>query len=244
MVAPTDIPVNSWAWLMGSIACLALGYKSIQAYRSSYGLLTKYICWFAIIMSLALGCFSISTIITLDPDKLRYSWIAGEFLVYAGLIPQAAIFWALVLRSKVSVYALTIPTAIIGFIGWILSAPNITLHLEGNFMAYSEPRISNFIMAFLLGITFIPAGFYFLKSVMRQVEFKDKLITFVLGLVYIGIGASTASHLIVYGQVASPISSWGNLVFFIVLFAVIAWPKRAKIKVPAVALYGQTSRQG
>ena len=241
MISPTEIPINSLSWLFGSAACFALGVKSFLAYRDSFNQLTKYICWFSLIMAVALLCFSIPPLFTLDPDKLRYAWIIGELLVYISLIPQAAILWSLILRSHFSVYFLTIATGVIGLGSWLYAVPKLTLTIENNFVGYSEPGISTFTMAFLLGALFIPVGFHFLKATMRQTEFKGRLTTFVLGIVYIGIGVSTASQLLIIGQVASVASSFGNLAFFVVLLGAIVWPRRVKVKPPAVAIYGRTS---
>jgi hypothetical protein len=81
-----------------------------------------------------------------------------------------------------------------------------------------------------------------MKSTVRQSDFKGRLITFTLGMVYIGVGVSTASHLLVIGQVASATSSIGNMAFFLILLGAIVWPKRINIHTPAVAVYGRTSQ--
>lgn len=224
------------------MACLALAGKSYLAYRESYNILTKYICWFGSIVGAALLCFSVPTLFTLNTGDLRYAWVIGELLVYISLIPQAAILWALVLRSHVSVYVPTVAVGILGLTAWVISAPGLTLYREGNFIGYSEPGVSTFIMALLLAGLFIPAGFHFMRATVRQPEFKGRLTTFVLGLVYIGIGVSTASHLLFYGQVASAASSLGNMAFFIVLLGVVIWPRKAKAKTPAIAIYGRPGR--
>src|SRR5680860_221211 len=113
MISPVDIPINSFSWLIGAIACFALGIRSLMAYRNSYNLLTKYICIFSLIMGGALLCFSAPTLFTLNTDTLRYAWVMGELLVYASLAAQAAILWALVLRSKMSVYIPVITSGVI-----------------------------------------------------------------------------------------------------------------------------------
>jgi hypothetical protein len=239
MISPLELPINSLSWLFGSAACFALGIKSYLAYRGSFNHLTKYIAWFSLIMSLALACFAIPPMFISDLDSLRYAWVIGEFLVYASLIPQAAILWSLVLRSHMSVYVPTVATGLIGLGAWLYAAPNLTLYRENGFIGYNEPLVSALAMALLLGGLFIPVGFHFLRATFRQTEFKGRLTTFVLGIVYIGIGVSTASHLIIIGEVASVASSLGNIIFFSVLLGAIAWPHQAKNKHPAVAAYGR-----
>jgi hypothetical protein len=242
MISPADIPINSISWLFGALACFALGIKSLLAYRKSYNLLTKYIAWFGMIMGTALLFFSVPTFFLLDTEQLRPAWVIGEFLVYSSLVVQAMILWALTLRTKVSVYLPAIAAGIVGFASWANAAPHLTLYLDTNFIGYNEPRLSTLGMALLFSVLFIPVGFHFMKATLRQNEFKARLMTFVLGMVYVGTGVSTASHLIAIGQVASITSSLGNLGFFLILLGATAWPRRAKIKTPAIAVYGRTSQ--
>ncbi len=242
MVSPADIPINAISWFFGSLACYSLGVKSILAYHKSYNSLTKYISVFGMLMGTALLFFSVSTFFTLDTDQLRPAWVIGEFLVYASMVPQAMILWALTLRTKVSVYLPAIIAGAIGLGAWLKAAPTLNLYLDDNFIGYDEPRVSSLAMAFLFSVLFIPVGFHFMKATLRQTEFKARLMTFVIGMVYVGTGVSTASHLVVMGQVASATSSIGNIGFFLVLIVAIAWPRQVKMKSPIVPGYGRISQ--
>lgn len=230
MTSLADFPINSLAWLVGSAGIYTLGFKSLVNYRRTNNLLTKYIIWFSVLVATALVFFSVPVLFTLDTAKLRYAWVAGEFFVYLALIAQAAILWQLTLRTRVSVYVPTIITGVIGLGAWLNAAPNLTLSLRGNFISYSESGISTFAMALLIGGLYIPVGLHFLRSTLRQTDFKSRLNTFTIGMVYTGIAISITAHLLFYGQVASPVASYGNLAFFIVLLAVMAWPRPAPAK--------------
>src|SRR5680860_330710 len=129
-MTPIDqIPINSLAWTFGVIACLALTIRSFIVYRRAYSQLTKYMCWFGVLITISLVFFGLPAFFTLDNQLLHWSYIIGEFFMYLGFIPQAAILWSLVLR-RYSVYAVTIPVAIIGLATWLYATPNSALHLN------------------------------------------------------------------------------------------------------------------
>lgn len=225
-----EIPINSLAWIFGSVACFALLVRSLIVYRRSYSPLTKYICWFAFLITLCLISFGFPSLFTLETKPLHISYIIGEFFMYLAFIPQAAVLWALVLRKYIPIYTITIPVGIVSMATWLYATPNSVLSLRGNFIDYSEPGICSFSMAMLFITMFIPVGYHFMKATFRQSGFKDRLITFVLGMVYAGIGVSTALSLFINGHGTSPQASVGNLFFFTFLFVAIVWPRRVAAK--------------
>jgi hypothetical protein len=226
MTPLTEIPINSLAWMFGTAACLALGIRSLIIYRRSNSQLTKYLCWFFLLISISLVFFGFPALFTLDEGILHLSYVIGEFFMYIGFIAQAAVLWSLLLRQYFSVYTLTIPVGIIGLATWLYATPNSAIYLKDNFIDYSEPGICSFSMGILFIGLFMPVGLHFLRATMRQDGFKDRLVTFVLGMVYAGIGISTGVHLFTVGHATSPAASVGNLVFFIALIASIALPRR------------------
>lgn len=230
MTPLSEVPINSLAWTFGLAACLALGIRSFIVYRRSYSQLTKYICWFFMIMAVCLAFFGPPAFFTLDVDTLHNTYIIGEVFMYLGFIPQAAILWSLLLRQYFSVYVITIPTALVGLASWLYATPNSILYLENGFIDYREPFVSRLALVLLFGGLFIPVGLHFMKATMRQSGFKDRFVTFVLGSVYAGVGISIAVHLLTVRHVVSPASSVGNLIFFILLLVAIIWPRREKAK--------------
>lgn len=192
--------------------------------------MTKYMYWFGFLMGIALALFGLPSLFTLDEAILHNGYILGEAFMYLSFIPQAAILWSLVLRKYVPVYLVTIPVGLLGLATWLHGTPNSVLALENNFIDYSEPRINTFSLAVLFIVLFIPVGFHFLQATIRQKGFKDRLVTFMLGMVFAGVGISTAGHLLVAGHAVSVASSGGNIVFFIFMLAAIAWPRQQKPK--------------
>ena len=99
--------------------------------------------------------------------------------------------------------------------------------------------VSTIIIGVMLIGLFLPVGFYFLRAASQQAQFRGALISLVLGIVYIGIGILTGVVELVAGEVITPSSARGDLTFFLVLLAVLLWPRR--IKAPHIASNRPTS---
>lgn len=227
MVSLSAVPLNSYTWLMGSIACYMLFYRSYINYRSSRNELSKYLAWFGILMGTGQVFLSLPAFFTLNTDTLRATYLMGEFVIYASAIAQAAVLWCLLLRSKVSIYAATLPIAVIGSVSWLYAVPHSTLEISNNFITYRDPLFSTIVIGLVLVCLFIPVGIYFMRSASQQTHTKAILTSLTLGLVYVGVGIFTGGVELVTGQVITPKTAIGDLAFFIVMASVLLWPHRA-----------------
>jgi hypothetical protein len=88
--------------------------------------------------------------------------------------------------------------------------------------------VSTIIIGVMLIGLFLPVGLYFLRAASQQAQFRGALISLVLGMVYIGIGILTGVVELVAREVITPSSARGDLTFFLVLLAVLLWPRRIK----------------
>jgi hypothetical protein len=228
MTPLSAVPLNSWTWLLGTLACFALAYRSYASYRRTANELSKYLAWFGLNMGIGQAFLAVPSFLTLDIGTLRTLYLAGEVFVYMSAVAQAAIVWCLVLRSSVSLRALTIPTAVVGLVSWLYAIPNSTLHLSGNFITYRDPLASTVIIGLILLSLFLPVGFYFLRAAAQQNQLKGRLTSLSLGLVYIGVGISTGGVELLSGQVITRYSAPGDAVFFAVMLVVMLWPRRVK----------------
>lgn len=234
MVPLSEVPFNSIVWLMGSLACFMLCYRSFTNYRVSKNELSKYLAWFGLLMGIGQAFLAVPAFFTLNTDTLRTTYLIGEFFVYSSAVAQAAILWCLVLRSRMPVYAFTIPIALIGFAAWIYAVPRSTLHLAANnFIEYKDPLLSTIVVGLVLIGLFVPVGIYFLRSAAEQTQIKPVLTSLSLGVVYIGVGFFTGGIALLTGQVITPRSAVFDLAFFFVMFAVLLWPHRAVAKASA-----------
>lgn len=237
MVALSTVPLNSVAWLMGSIACLLLGYRSYATYRLSRNELSKYLTWFGLLMGIGQAGLAVPAFFTLDTGTLRTTYLAAEFFIYSSLVAQAAIMWCLLLRARFSIYYAVIPIALAGAVSWLYAVPRSNLRLGGNnFINYRDPTFSTIVIGVMLIGLFVPVGIYFLRSASRQGHAKAILTSLCLGLVYVGIGFFTGGIELLSGQVMTPRSAIFDLAFFFVMFSVLLWPHRALAKVPAIHL--------
>jgi hypothetical protein len=233
MVPISEVPFNSIVWLMGSLACFMLCYRSFANYRVSKNELSKYLACFGLLMGIGQAFLAVPAFFTLDTETLRTAYLTGEFFIYGSAVAQAAILWCLILRSKVSIYAFTVPIALIGFAAWAYAVPRSTLHLvSNNFIQYKDPLFSTIVIGVVLITLFVPVGIYFLRSAAEQTHIKPILTSLSLGVVYIGIGFFTGGIELLTGQVITPRSAIFDLAFFIVMFSVLLWPHRAVAKVP------------
>ena len=223
------MPLNSFTWLVGSLACFALYYRSFINYRRSANELSKYLAWFALTMGCGQALLAVPSFFTLDVGILRTTYLIGELFVYMSAIAQAAIVWCLVLRQVTSLKALTIPIAVGGLASWLYAVPNSTLRINDNFITYRDPLVSTLVIGIMLAGLFLPTGIYFLREATHQTHFKAVLTSVVLGLVYVGVGISTGGVELVTGQVITRQSAVGDLVFFSLMLAAMLWPRRLKL---------------
>ncbi len=226
------IPTDSISWLIGSAAVFILGGKSFLSYRRSRDELSKYIAWFALVMSVALAALSVPSFFTLDLGALRAWVLVGEGFFYGSMMAQAAIMWFLFLRPRFPAYFITIPVGIMGLLSLLYSLPSTYVLLTHNFVAFFNPRISTIVIAVLLIGLLGPVGFYFLRSAPRQTGFKAIFTSVALGLAYLGSGLTGGGFEIVTGQVITPTSAIGFTIFFSVLLVAAIWPRRANAKPP------------
>lgn len=235
MVALSAVPFNSFVWLMGSLACFMLCYRSYASYHTSKNELSKYLAWFGLLMGTGQLMLAVPSFFTLNADALRVTYLIGELFIYASAIAQAAILWCLILRSRISIWYATIPIALLGAVSWIYAVPRSTLQfMSNNFIEYRDPLFSTVVIGCVLIGLFVPVGIYFLRSASEQANFKATLTSLSLGLVYVGIGFFTGGIELLTGQVITPRSAIFDLAFFFVMFSVLLWPHRAAAKAPAV----------
>ncbi len=227
MVPLSEVPFNSYTWLVGSAACLLLFYRSYTNYRVSKNELSRYLGWFGLLMGVGQAVLALPSFFTADLETLRTTYLIAEVFIYSSAVAQSAVLWCLVLRAKVSVFAATIPIAIIGLVSWIYAVPRSTLELTNNFINYRDPFFSTAVIGVILMSLFIPVGIYFLRSAAQQSHTKAILTSLTLGLVYVGVGFFTGGIEILAGQVITPKSAIFDLAFFTVMTSVLLWPHRA-----------------
>ena len=237
MVALSDVPLNSFVWTMGSIACFMLFYRSYASYRRSRNELSKYLAWFGLLMGIGQALLALPSFITLDTDVLRITYLMAEFMIYGSAVAQAAVLWCLVLRSHVSIYAATVPIGLLGLASWLYAIPRSTLEISDGFINYRDPAFSTAVIGLVLMGLFIPVGIYFLRSARQQTDTKAILTSLTLGLVYIGVGFFTGGIELITGQVITPVSAVFDLAFFTVMAGVLLWPHRAAVRAVSTTLH-------
>lgn len=235
MTALSDIPLNTWCWGLGSITLIVLGTKSTAGYHKSRVQLTKYMAWFSWVFLPCLLAFSVPPIFTLDPDILRTTSLIGEFFFYTGLVAQAAILWCLILRRYFPIYYATVPIALVSLAIWAYDIPRSQIVLSSNFVNYYDPRIISIAIAMLMIILFVPVGIYFIRAASWQSGLKATVTSFVLGMMYAGIGLSVASEELIARQLVTPASAIVNLLIAVMLLTALLAPWQLGVKLPAQA---------
>jgi len=233
MVALSDVPLNSVTWAAGTMACFALGYRSLVSYRRSANELTKYIALFGLVMGMAQALFALPPILTSDPSSLRTIYLIVELLVYTSAVAQAAIVWCLILRAHVPIYYATMPVVIVGSLAWLYSLPRASIEITDNFIKYHDPLLSTIIIGLMLILLFVPVGIYFLRSVGHQANLKAKLNSLALGILYVGIGLSTGGMELLTGQVLTPRLAIPDAILFVVLVVALLWPRHPSAQTTA-----------
>jgi len=231
----SDIPINSFCWLLGAITLFVLAIKSLVGYRKSRGQLAKYMAWFGFVFGISLITFSVPSLFSLDPGTLRTSYIIGEFFFYIGMVTQAAIMWCLVLRRYFSIYYVTVPVATLVLAAWLYDIPRVRLSLAHNFITYYDPRPIPWAIIMLMIGLFVPVGAYFIRAASRQIGPKATVTSFVLGMMYVGIGLSTGSEELVTGQIISPASAIVNILISAMLLIALVMPWQLKVMLPGQA---------
>jgi hypothetical protein len=228
----SDIPINAYCWFLGAITLFVLGVKSLVGYRKTHVQLTKYMTWFSAVFFISLIAFSVPALFTLDPDNLRTTYLVGEFFFYAGMVTQAAIMWCLVLRRHFSIYYVTVPVAALALVAWLYDIPHSRLSLAHNFITYLDPQPVPWVITMMMTGLFVPVGVYFLRAAFRQTGVKATVISFVLGMMYVGIGFSTGSQELINGQIISPASAIVNLIISAMLLTALVMPWQLSVKLP------------
>lgn len=233
MTSLADIPVNTWCWGLGSIVLVVLGLKSVIGYRKFRGQLTKYMVWFSLVFLPCLLAFSVPALFTLDPGILRTTSLIGEFFFWAGLVTQAAILWCLILRRYFSIYYATVPVAIVGLACWLYDTSRSWLFLSHGFINYYDPRIISFVIATMMVALFVPVGMYFIRAASEQAGLKATATSLALGMMYVGIGLSSASEEVFSKQLITPASAVFNLFIAVIVLAALVMPWRLSVRLPA-----------
>lgn len=233
MTPLSDIPINTWTWGVGSAALVVLGIRSTVGYRRSRGQLSKYMAWFSWIYLPCLLAYAIPAIFTLDPETLRRASLVGEFFFWIGFVVQAAILWCLILRRYCSIYAVTVPVAIIGLACFLYDIPTSRIVLSDNFINYYPPRIVSLATAGLMTVLFVPVGIYFIKAASWQSGAKATVTSFVMGMMYAGMGLSIASQEIISKQLVTPSAAVVDLIIGLMLFTALVIPWNLSVKLPA-----------
>lgn len=212
---------------------VVLGIRSTVGYRRSRGQLSKYMAWFSWIYLPCLLAYSIPAIFTLDPDVLRKASLVGEFFFWIGFVAQAAILWCLILRRYFSIYYITVPVAIIGLACFIYDIPTSRIVLSDNFINYYQSRIVSLTIAGLMTALFVPVGIYFIRAASWQSGAKATVTSFVMGMMYAGMGLSIASQEIVAKQLVTPVAAVVDLIIGLMLLTALLIPWRLSVKLPA-----------
>lgn len=233
MTAVSDVPISSVTWLLGAAAILILGVKSLLSYRRSHTELLRYAAWFAILVGISLVFFSLPALFTLNPAVLLKWDLAGEVLYYGSMVVQAAIVWLVILRRYMSVYAVTVPVALLCLSSWIYAIPRARVIASPDFVDYLDPRYSTFVLGGLLLVLFLPVGIYFLRLAPRQHGTKSVMNSLIFGLTYIGVGLTTGLIEIITGKIINRTTAPGLIVFFVILLIIALWPRRAGTAGPA-----------
>ena len=232
MTALSDIPLNAYCWGLGAVTIGVLGVKSVMGYYKTRGQLSKYMIWFSVVFFVALMAFSLPAFFTLDHGILRTTYLIGEFFFWAGLVTQAAILWCLILRQYFSVYYAVVPVAITALGCWLYDVSRARLSLEQGFINYYDPLITTFVIAMLVIILFVPVGIYFMRAASHQRSVKATATSFVLGMMYAGIGLSLASEEVISGQIVTPASAVVNIIISAMLLTSLLLPWRLSVKLP------------
>ncbi|HEX5743874.1 MAG TPA: hypothetical protein VFX84_00260, partial [Candidatus Saccharimonadales bacterium] len=146
---------------------------------------------------------------------------------------QAAILWCLILRRYFSIYYATVPVALIGLASWVYNIPRSQVVLTDNFINYYDPRIISLTIAVMMTVLFVPVGIYFLRAASWQSGMKGTVTSFMLGMMYVGIGLSVASEEIVAKQLVTPASAIVNLIIGALLLTALLAPWQLGVKLPA-----------
>ncbi|MFI5271017.1 MAG: hypothetical protein ACHQT9_03170 [Candidatus Saccharimonadales bacterium] len=181
---------------------------------------------FALLMGIGQAWLAIPTFFTLDPSTIRFTYHVGEFFIYSSMVAQAAVVWCLFLRSHIKLSEVVLPITAVGLISWAYAIPNATLQISNNFINYRDPTFSTVVIGLVFLSLFIPVGVYFLRSATKETRPKTVLTALGLGLVYVGVGFFTGGVELITGQVITPISAVGDLVFFFTILMVLLWPRR------------------
>lgn len=226
MVMLDSIPTSSISWSLAMLGCLIIGVKSFLRYRVYRVELSKYVAWFAIIMSAAIGMLALPSFFTLDLHVLNRYYMAAEFLFYSSMTAQSAIVWCLLLRSRFRLYQVTGIVGLIGLVAWINAFRLSYVSNLGDFLAFNDPRPLSFVIAGLMIGLFTPVGLYFLKVAPQQQGSKAIFTSATIGVVYVGIGLITGALEIFYSRLMTPGSIAGETVFFVFLLIAALWPRR------------------
>jgi len=233
VTALSDVPINSYCWLLGAVALFVLGSKSLIGYRKSRGQLAKYMTWFGFVFVISLLAFSVPSFFTLDINILHKTYSVGEFFFFGGMVTQAAILWCLVLRPYMSVYIVTLSVAVMGLITWLYDVTHTRLSLSHGFVTYLDPRVSTWVIILMMIGLFVPVGVYFIRAASHQLGTKATVTSFVLGTMYAGFGLSAASQELINGQIISPLSAIVNLIISGMLLVALVLPWQLSVKLPA-----------
>ncbi|HVE80962.1 MAG TPA: hypothetical protein VNA68_02370 [Candidatus Dormibacteraeota bacterium] len=226
MDIPT-VPLNSLAWVFGTVALSTLGYKSWRSWQKTKDPFTGYIAWFGLIIGLSLGIIGIPPFLTHDEKFIATAFSTGLCLTFLALLVQSRVVWWLMLHNRIPFWPIGLVVGLAGLYASIQGFIHTYAIYVPNFVYYEQPRAASLTLGIEALVIFGATGLFFLRQVFRQPGLPAKLKSVSVGLTYTIVGSSVGINNIVNGHGATPQSSVFNIIFFTVLFAGLMIPQIA-----------------
>lgn len=182
-----NIPSNTIPYLLGSIATLVIGIKSLQNYRRLKTPLSRHFAFSGFLAAAGLGLYSIPFYFTSNPDVLRISVTMGRLCLDIVGYWQIYLIWYLTGLRRFPLRYIVVPIVLIGIVGFVDQALYFQTSPVGiidGLAVYKFSDFAKYVHMISLMIVFV-AGVIIGINAFEQKQLRSRIRLLSISILYV-----------------------------------------------------------
>lgn len=182
-----NIPSNTIPYLLGSIATLVIGIKSLQNYQKLKTPLSRHFAFSGFLSAAGLGLYSIPFYLTSNPDVLRISVTLARLCLDIVGYWQVYLIWYLTGLRRFPLRYLIVPIGLIGVVGFVDQAFYYQTNPVGivdGLAVYKFSDFAKYIHMISLMIVFV-AGLVIGINAFQQKDLRSRVRLLSISILYV-----------------------------------------------------------
>lgn len=208
------IPANTIPFLIGSVATLVVGIKSLQTYKRLKTPLSRHFAFTGFLAAAGLGLNSIPFYLTSNEDVLRICLILGRLLLDLVGYWQIYLIWYLTWLRKYPLSYFVVPLVILGLIGFIdqvMYFQNNPVGVVDGMALYRFSELAKYTHIISLTIVFV-AGVVIGINALQQKQLRARVRLLSVSILYIFASMAIIYTMYLQGYNISRIFLLGSII--------------------------------